>query len=436
MPTLKNNISQELFKEQLRMEKARIINLIAFIGFVAVLAVVVFFFMTNTSVVEKIISNKNTIIYGLAALALFVLFEVYTLKKVKSHQKKYAKSNFVYGVVSTLIEVSFPTFIIFIYVLSDHRIIVMDLSIINLYYAFIILSSLRLDYRLSIFGGVLSAIEYVLAGNWAIHYLGLTQQQDITLYVGRSIFIALSGGLAGFIAYQMRKSILQALVNLQERRSVEMLFGQHVSPEIAHELLKENGMFHKTEVQASVMFFDLRNFTPLAESKSPDEVIDLQNTIFNPLIDIVTQHRGVINQILGDGFMATFGAPIINEDNPEQALQAGYKICQKMDELIHARQIPYINYGIGLHYGPVVVGNIGNEVRKQFSVTGKTVIIAARLEQLNKELGTRFLVSERIYEGINQKEYPMVAAGTFHLKGIEEDMLVYEVRSLVPNQLK
>jgi class 3 adenylate cyclase len=134
--------------------------------------------------------------------------------------------------------------------------------------------------------------------------------------------------------------------------------------------------------------------------------------------------------------MATFGAPIINEDNPEQALQAGYKICQKMDELIHTREIPYINFGIGLHYGPVVVGNIGNEVRKQFSVTGKTVIIAARLEQLNKELGTRFLVSERIYKKINQKEYSMVAAGTFHLKGIEEDMLVYEVQSLVPNQLK
>jgi class 3 adenylate cyclase len=134
--------------------------------------------------------------------------------------------------------------------------------------------------------------------------------------------------------------------------------------------------------------------------------------------------------------MATFGAPIVNEGNPEQALLAGYKICQKMDELIYSRQIPYINFGIGLHYGPVVVGNIGNEVRKQFSVTGKTVIIAARLEQLNKELNTRFLVSKSIYQHINQNEYTMNAAGSFHLKGIEEDILVYEVQDLVPDQHK
>lgn len=429
MPAIKDNIGQELLSEQLRMEKVRVINLIAFICFVSALAIIAFFIAANTAIVEEVIDNRSTVIYGLGALGLFVLFELYTLRKVKNHQKRYAKVHFVYGVISTLIEVSVPTIIIFIYVLSDHRILVLDLSIINLYYAFIILSSLRLDYRLCILGGVLSAIEYVLASYWAMDYLEL--HQPMTLYIGRGMFIALSGGLAGFIAFQMRKSILQALINLQERRSVEMLFGQHVSPEIAQELLKENGIFHKTEVQASIMFFDLRNFTPLAESKSPDEIIELQNKIFNPLIDIVTEHHGVINQILGDGFMATFGAPIVNENNPEQALLAGYKICQKMDELVANRKIPYINFGIGLHYGPVVVGNIGNEVRKQFSVTGKTVIISARLEQLNKELGTRFLVSENIFGATNQTKFPMVPAGTFHLKGIGEDMLVYEVQALV-----
>ena len=173
---------------------------------------------------------------------------------------------------------------------------------------------------------------------------------------------------------------------------------------------------------------DIRDFTVFAENNSPEAVIKYQNDVFNPIIRIINKHDGVTNQILGDGIMATFGAPIKDDYHSENALLAGLEIIDKINHLSSSGTIPETRIGIGAHTGDIVMGNIGNEFRKQFSVSGTTVIIAYRLEQLNKEYGSSFLISKRLYAQIDkgQFEFECIGGATFH--NIRESHEIFRVK--------
>ena len=147
------------------------------------------------------------------------------------------------------------------------------------------------------------------------------------------------------------------------------------------------------------------------------------------MIDIVQSHHGVINQFLGDGFMATFGAPISLGNSSQHATEAAQEIIIKISSEYHKGNIPKTRIGIGLHYDEAVTGNIGSSLRKQYSITGKVVIIASRIEQLNKKYSTCLLISEEVYNQLNSD-----TKNTFELlenskiKGSEKLISLYRLR--------
>ena len=102
--------------------------------------------------------------------------------------------------------------------------------------------------------------------------------------------------------------------------------------------------------------------------------------------------------------MATFGAPVKDQDHTLKAVNSGLEMLEAIEKLVDQGIIPPTRVGIGVHTGQVITGNIGNEIRKQYSVSGTTVIIAARLEQLNKQLNTNFLVSKEVYEKVKGED--------------------------------
>ena len=120
------------------------------------------------------------------------------------------------------------------------------------------------------------------------------------------------------------------------------------------------------------------------------------------MIDIVKKNRGIVNQILGDGFMATFGAPVEDEKHTLNAVSAADEIIRQLNVKNENGEIPRTNVGIGIHCGEVVTGNVGTEDRKQYSVAGNTVILAARLEQLNKEFNSSVIVSKDVIDNMNR----------------------------------
>ncbi|NNF33790.1 MAG: adenylate/guanylate cyclase domain-containing protein [Saprospiraceae bacterium] len=207
---------------------------------------------------------------------------------------------------------------------------------------------------------------------------------------------------------------------------VGALFGQQVSEEIAQELISSEFEFESKQLEVSVMFLDIRDFTRFADTNEPNEVAGFQNAVFSELIQIVKENKGVVLQILGDGIMAVFGAPVINEDHAENAVNAGKKMVDRIQELGREGVIPPIRVGIGINSGKVIAGNLGNESRRFYSLTGKNVIIAARIEQLNKIYGSQMLISGMTYDELKLKP-EVEEIGMIELRGIVDKVRIFNV---------
>jgi adenylate cyclase len=242
------------------------------------------------------------------------------------------------------------------------------------------------------------------------------------------MFFGLIAGLAaGFVAHQLRRRIGNAYRSLQERRHVLSAFGQQVSPTVVEELLKAGPEIASRRTFVCVMFMDIRNFTPLVEKKSPEEIVAFQNLVFSESVDIVNRHHGIINQFLGDGFMATFGAPLTTGRDCANALAAARELIAGIRALSEAGKIPPITIGIGLHAGDAVSGNVGSALRKQYSITGNVVILASRIEQLNKDYGSQILVSREVLVAAGEPTGGGEPLGPVLVKGRAEPIEIYRL---------
>ena len=208
---------------------------------------------------------------------------------------------------------------------------------------------------------------------------------------------------------------------------IESLFGQQVSQEIAQEMISSEKEIESKSFDATVMFLDIRDFTLFADVREPEEVARFQNIVFGVLVEIVANHKGVVLQVLGDGIMAVFGAPVTDSEHELNAVRASFEMLKEIDSLGARGKIPKIRIGIGLNSGIIMAGNLGNEVRKFYSITGKNVIIAARIEPLNKRFKSQFLVSESVYDAVKNHGIEGEDLGRIKLKGIEKPVRVFKL---------
>jgi class 3 adenylate cyclase len=203
-------------------------------------------------------------------------------------------------------------------------------------------------------------------------------------------------------AYEQLSATKNKLVRAEEE--LKNLLDQQLSRGVALELMDHDKADKAQKKFVCIMFLDIRGFTPFAERLQPEELIKYQNDVFGLMIDIVDTHQGVINQFLGDGFMATFGLQETQRNVCDEALAAAIEIITIVNEKSESGNIPNTRVGIGLHAGNVVTGNVGTSVRKQYSVTGNTVITASRIEQLNKEFKSQLLISKEVYAELTQPD--------------------------------
>jgi adenylate cyclase len=276
--------------------------------------------------------------------------------------------------------------------------------------------------------GFITALEYLIVTIYALEILEVSDDYVLKLpkitYYFRTVYLFITGITAGFIGREMKRGIYKSFDNMFEKRKMESLFGQQVEPEVVKTLLQES---EKSKIiHVTVLFFDIRNFTSYADIRTPEEIISFQNHLFGPIVNIIHKHDGIVNQILGDGIMATFGAPVQLLDHSQKAFNASLDILSQTEELSASGVIPEIKIGMGLHSGPVVAGNIGDDSRKQYSISGTTVIIAARIEQLNKKHGTSILISDAVKKQI-KSDRELISLGTEKLKGLEKGIEIYRI---------
>ena len=184
--------------------------------------------------------------------------------------------------------------------------------------------------------------------------------------------------------------------------------------------------------QVTILFCDMKGFTPLTEKLGPEQTFSLMDQVFEILIHIVHEHEGTVNELRGDGVLALFGAPIALEDAPQRAIRAAIAIHQEMtrfNEKLRVdseSEIPSIVLRIGINTGPVVVGSVGNDLRVQFTAMGDTINLASRMEEL-AEPGTTYITKETFQ--LNKGLFRFEALGEKAVKGKEKAVPVYKVLS-------
>jgi adenylate cyclase len=343
----------------------------------------------------------------------------------KKSRRRYL--SFLY--INTFVETSIPSVIILIFASSYNSATALISPVVFFYFLFIILSIFDLELKLSIFAGLVASVEYLILS--LFYYDQHTFSGDFSIlnmfpfYAAKSLFLLMAGVVAGIVSLKIRKNIFSSFHTIQERNKLEKVFGQQVSKEIVDEFIENKMEIFSKKRNATVMFLDIRNFSKFCEGKNPEEINKYQNEVLGFMIQIVNKNYGIVNQILGDGFMATYGAPVENENHIQQAVSAALQILDDLNKKNKNELIPKTDIGIGIHTGEVFTGNVGTEDRQQYSITGNTVIMAARLEQLNKEFNSSVIASKDVIEKIKDVEYSSL--GNVNVKGFAIPIEVYKL---------
>jgi adenylate cyclase len=302
--------------------------------------------------------------------------------------------------VSAALEVAMPTAALVMMCQYDQPLNALTSSINYTYFLIIILSPLRLDLWLCVFTGALAAVGYAIlvvsyAEELAREYVGSSALMHLSFSM-RSGLLLMSGLAAGFVSQRIRTTLMETLREVQERERVVALFGQHVSPAVVNQLLSQPTGEHSELRQVCVMVFDIRNFTTFSEARPADEVVRYLNTLWSFMVRTVNEHHGIVNKFLGDGFLAVFGAPFSTGSDCANAIAAAQRIMIELEDLAATGGLPPTQIGIALHAGQAIVGNVGSAERKEYTVIGDVVNVAFRIEALNKEFGSKLLISEPV----------------------------------------
>ncbi len=271
-------------------------------------------------------------------------------------------------------------------------------------------------------------------------------------YVGLIAFLALFAVLAVgdfilFSAYNLKPGAVYPLIALmasyisgeayrnvvveKKSRYIKKAFSRYVSTQLVSELLKDQGRLKLGGEKRviTVIFTDIRGFTTISEKLPPEKLVTLLNEYLNPMTTIVLEEEGMLDKYIGDAIMALFNAPLNTPDHPKRACNVAVKMITMLKDLNvkwGALGYPRIDIGIGVNSGEAVVGNMGSELRFDYTGIGDTVNLASRLEGMNKIYGTNIIVSEFTYASVKDaflfRELDLV-----RVKGKYKPVAIYEL---------
>lgn len=218
---------------------------------------------------------------------------------------------------------------------------------------------------------------------------------------------------------------------LKEREMIRSTFGRYVGDKIRDEILSGEIPMDGEIKQATVLFADLRNFTPLVAVTPPKELIHLLNNYLNEMALCIRSNGGLILQFIGDEIEAVFGAPV-DIPGPEKAAVKAALDMRKHLEILNRKHIEQgyssLSHGIGIHTGRVLAANIGTRQRTAYSMIGDTVNLASRIQELNKVFKTDILISSKMFEKV-KTGFEFTRMPETHVKGKKEPVTVYSVDS-------
>ncbi len=219
----------------------------------------------------------------------------------------------------------------------------------------------------------------------------------------------------------------------REKLKLRSTFTKYLGEDVMEEALKNPDKLNRGEKrEMSVLFSDIRGFTTLSERMVPEKLADFIKEYLSPMTQIVFEEKGTLDKYIGDAVMAFWNAPLDQPDHAVRAGRAALAMLKKLEELKlkwRADNLPEFDIGIGINSGPMIVGNMGSDVRVDYTVLGDAVNLASRLEGTNKEYETRIIISEGTYEQVKDQLTCRIL-GAVRVKGKRKPVKIYELRGL------
>ncbi len=423
-PAVSADFQHALMQQVLRTE---LIRIKALIGTTALLAIMLFTIRAiDPYAVEHLWHGRLRPSDLYMILIPFILFELY-IHMVISRYLRLDRDIPVYRrYIGALVETSMPTFALALHIDSMGPVEALGFVVPLIYFIFIILSTLRLDFWLSTFTGFVAAAELFGMAMFYHRTGSADPPPDLYYHAVRSVVVLICGMLAGAVGVQLRRQFEASILAATARDRITNLFGQHVSPQVVERLMAEGASTESDIRRVAVMFVDFRSFTAGARERSPQEVVERLDGAFAVLVDILDRHGGIVNKFLGDGFLALFGAPFEAHDAAHRAVAAAREMLEANERANKASSWP-LRIGIGIHVGEVVAGNIGSPRRKEYTVIGDTVNFAARLEALNKDFNSQFLISAAVHDALGEECRDAVSLGEVPVRGYDRPMTVWQL---------
>ncbi len=218
----------------------------------------------------------------------------------------------------------------------------------------------------------------------------------------------------------------------RDKRLIKKMFSRYVSKDVFDQLVADPSLaaLGGARRHMTVLFSDIRGFTTMSEKGTPEEVVSQLNELFTRMVAVVFEHRGTVDKFVGDMIMALYGAPLDDEDHADHAVQTALAMIhtlQAMNGEWQARGKPTLDIGIGVNTGDMVAGNIGSDTIMSYTVIGDAVNLGARLESLNKDYGTRIIISEFTRARL-KGQYDIRPLGEVIVKGKTRPVAIFEVK--------
>lgn len=235
------------------------------------------------------------------------------------------------------------------------------------------------------------------------------------------------------LANILSESIAHSVLALQETR-LRTAFSKFVPEEVINDFLHSD---EKTELNNNnekrnvvILMCDIRSFTSISEINKAEDVVNFLNSYFTHMVNIVKKYGGTVDKFIGDAIMVLFGAPISYNDNAQRAVQAAIEMYAQLEEIpcgnLKFPEGIKLDIGIGIHYGEVIVGQIGSADKTSYTVIGDTVNLASRLEGLTKLYGAKLIISEAVRDELDET-LNVLLLDSVKVKGKKEAVFIYRV---------
>jgi class 3 adenylate cyclase/HAMP domain-containing protein len=206
---------------------------------------------------------------------------------------------------------------------------------------------------------------------------------------------------------QIKSYALDSAVAHSREQKVRNIFQKYVPKEVIDEWINSPESMLKGESRKlAVLFSDIRDFTHITEPLKPEELVESLNAYFGGMVDVIVSRRGVVDKYMGDCIMAFFGAPVHHQNDAWQSVQAAFDMLDTLTRFNERQRvngkIPF-RIGVGITYGPVTIGNIGSEKKMDYTVIGRHVNLASRLEKLTKYYKEPLLITDAVRRAVGDQ---------------------------------